>query len=381
MANLQNNVSILDITQGRRTYDCADRVSLLQPNQTPIYSILARLESRKIVDPKFYWSEDALLTRSTTTSFAYGTSETSIVVADASIFVPNDVIQITATGENILIGAVTVSTNTLSSCVRGLGDTTPTNIGNAAEVLAIGPAVAESATSQRAVVTQVLHPWNVAQIFRKSVDVSETLANSKLVDSQNEVKRLLDKAATEFKRDIERAFLYGARLETTSGGKGLWYTGGLATQFITTLNTSLTGGSLTLNAMNTWLKSLFENGSDTRYIFGSSSFMHAIANIAEGKLETRQGDSMFGLDIKEWVNPFGKAYLVLHRDLRGTKYGSFALGLDMANLRRAVLRDVQLKTNIQANDSDTVKAEYISQEGIEVKHESTHGIIRNFTVV
>jgi hypothetical protein len=380
MVQIAGQRTTLNINQNRRVYDVEKKVHLLEPNQTPIYTILAQMPVRKVVDPSYNWHEDALIARTTRCNLAsgYGTSETSIVVDDATIFVANDVVQVTGTGENMLITAVTASSNTLT-VTRGLGGTTAANIAENAEILAIGPTYAEGTTSSDAVTTQVTRQYNFTQIFKKSIDLTETEAVSEMRDEKDE-KRLIAKGSTEYKRDIESAFLYGSRNEATVGGKPRRQTGGL-TSFVTTNVTDNSAASLTSAIIDTWLRPIFDVGdSDTRWVFGSATFMQAVKNIAESNLRTLQGDETFGLAVTEWITPFGRTFLKLHRDLTGDTYGNYAIAVDMPKIKRAVLRPSKLKMNVQANDSDSRKHEYISEQGMQVTHESVHGIIKNFTI-
>jgi len=380
MSQIQGGRTTLNILQDRRVYDVEKKIYLLKPNQTPIYQILAKLPARRVVNPEYNWHEDELLSRFTNVNLStgYGTSETSIVVDDASIIAPNDVVQVTATGENLLVESSTPSTNTIV-VERGLGGTTAAAIPDNTELLVIGNTYTEGELSGTAVTTVVAKVYNYCQIFRNPLQFTETEAISEFRDEKDE-KYQIRKKGEEYKRDIERGFLYGSRNEVTVGGLPRRQTGGL-TEFVTTNVVDNLGASLTKNIVDNWIRPIFEKGdNDTRWVFGSSKFMQAIKNIAEGNLRTLQGDDTFGLRVTEWITPFGRTLLKLHRDLTGDVYGSYAIAMDMSRVKRAVLRDSRLKMNVQPNDADYRKHEYLSEQGMQVTNEETHGIIKNFAI-
>jgi len=378
MAQVAGLRTTLNIEQDRRVYDVEKRIFRLEPNQTPLTAILAQMQQRKIVNPRFHWHEDALLGRTTQADGAQAASLTTVTVDDTSIFAINDVVQVTQTGENMLV--LTIPTSTTFTATRGLGGTSAAAITDNDEILNIGSTFAEGTVSADAVSTKVVPLFNFAQIFKASVNLTETEAISELRDEQDEAYQI-QKKGIEFNRLREAAMLHGSRNEETISGKPRRQMGGLITQFITTNVTDNLGASLTRNILNNFFRPLFDNGdSDTRWVFGSATFMQAVSNIAETNLRTLQGDETFGLSVVEWITPFGRTFLKLHRELSGATFGNFALALDMNNIKRAVLRDVKLEMNVQANDADERKHQYISEESVQVVHETTHGILKNFAV-
>jgi hypothetical protein len=65
----------------------------------------------------------------------------------------------------------------------------------------------------------------------------------------------------------------------------------------------------------------------------------------------------------------------------GAVYGGYAAAIDMANVGYRYLngRDTSLKTNIQANDVDGRRDEYLTEAGLEVKLPKTHGLLTGVT--
>jgi hypothetical protein len=102
---------------------------------------------------------------------------------------------------------------------------------------------------------------------------------------------------------------------------------------------------------------------------------------AMGKLETRQGESTFGLNVTKYVTPFGVYNIVLEPLFEGAVYGGYGVVLDVDNIRYRPLkgRDTKLETNIQSNDADERQDQYITEAGLEVRLPKTHAVLTGVT--
>jgi len=376
MGQIQGMRDTLDILQQRRVYDVEKKIFLLKPNQTPISAIISAIGTRKLRNPEFSWHEDALIETSTQKSGTSLASVTALVVDDATIFGPSDVLEVTQTGEKLLVISKVDSTNTLT-VTRGACGTTPATITDNDELLKVGTAFAEGTTSPAAITTEPSRKYNYAQIMKETVDMTETEAESEMTDERDEAYQIAKKAE-EFNRNRERAFLFGTRYEETTGGKPRRFTNGICKMIATNIK-NMSGASVSTATINAWLKDVFQNGdSDERWVFASPSFMQAVANLAMAKLQLRMDDSTFGLAVYEWISPYGRTLLKMHRELIGATYGAYAIALDVQKVKRCVFRPVKLMMNVQANDSDSRKHQYISEEGVQLVLEKCHGIYKNF---
>lgn len=90
-------------------------------------------------------------------------------------------------------------------------------------------------------------------------------------------------------------------------------------------------------------------------------------------------DQTFGLDINRLLTPHGSLMVIKHNLFEGDTYGKRAYAVDLDNVGYRFLRgrDTKLMTNIQANDKDSRKDEYISEVGLVRRLEKTHGRIKN----
>ena len=76
--------------------------------------------------------------------------------------------------------------------------------------------------------------------------------------------------------------------------------------------------------------------------------------------------------LQEWILPQGRLYVRTH-PLMNThgKYTNSAFVIDPSGITYRYLRDTKPQDNIQHNDEDTHKGQWLSECGIEVHHERT----------
>jgi len=380
MAQVRGIRTTKNILQDRREFDFTG-IHLLEPNQTPLTAILSQLRKRSCFNPEYNWFEDALIERfdRINNTAGYAATDVALTVDDASIFLPNDILHVTRTGENMLVTAVDSSLLTIT-VTRGIGGTTAASLVDNDEIVAIGTTFEEGSSIPTAVTTKVAKVYNYTQIFKRIVEFTNTEKVSKMRGQQDEQYQI-QKVAKEYSRDVERAFLFGSRNEGTgTAGNPRRQTGGL-TEFITTNVSDNSGGSLTQAVLDAWLRDIFAfGGSSTRTVFGSPLFMQRVTDLSTAKLDTQMGQNTFGLSITRYISPYGVINMIMHRELKGDVYGSYAIALDLNNVWYRFLnqRDTMLKMNVQDDKDDKTIHEWIGEVGLEIRHQTTHGIIKNF---
>ena len=86
------------------------------------------------------------------------------------------------------------------------------------------------------------------------------------------------------------------------------------------------------------------------------------------------------MKLMRWVLPQGEIYLKSH-PLFNT-HGRFTndmLVLDPTVLKYRYLRDTDFQDNIQANDADTQKGQWLTEAGLELHHAKTCKWLSNMT--
>jgi len=371
MANIYQELDTLNILQERRDFDWTG-IHIRWPNQNPLALLLSELAKEKAINPEYNHFEDELLADVVTVDGTQTTSAT-ILLHDATSIVAGEMLHNPRTGTNKRVQSVDQSANTVTFA-SVTGETWNDND----EIINIGPTHAEGSTVADPVTTKVEKKYNYCQIFKKTISLTKTLQASGMrgpAEEQHQVQM----AEKHFDRAVEYAFMFGQRAESTLNGKPIRQTGGLI-EWITTNVTDVHGTTLDESVFDGWLKDVFENGdTDTRIVLASPTLMQAITGFSKNRLQTVMGQNTYGLNITQYISPFGTVKLIMHRLLKGNVYGSYGICLDLNNLKYKWLRDVMLRRNIQSDKDDEIMHEIISEVGLKLINEKAHGIIYDFT--
>jgi hypothetical protein len=184
----------------------------------------------------------------------------------------------------------------------------------------------------------------------------------------------------EHQKGIERAFWFGEPKEDTTGTYPRRATGGVD-YFIAT-NATDASGTLTESEFDDFLRTGFRYGNATKWLFAAPIVTAAISYWAKGKLLTAGKDKTYGVDVTQYVTPFGTVNIVNNNIFSETTvYAGYAflIDLDSPAYRYLANRDTKLITNIQANDADGETDEYKTECGLEFSQEKKDGQLYNVT--
>jgi len=382
------------ILQNQRVVDMADKIYLLEPNAAPLYILVSKLNKRVAHSTKVEWIEDVLNPSWTTLdeiiSAVSAASSDSVAVTNGSIFNKWDVVKIPSTGEVMLVSAI--STNTLTVIRNYSADLSATSAASGADIVIIGSAFTEgsSANALHTLSTRTEAKYNYLQIFRKSVELTKTLANSELYGGADRPYQR-KKKGIELMRDLERSFLYGRRVQDATATHDAAtlnrrMTSGI--DYYISTNSTAAGGALTESEFEGFLRSVFRYGSSSRYLFCAPLILSVVSLWAQGKLQTFPKDKTYGIAISQYLSPHGTVNLVKELMLENaggvsstSNYGGygFAIELEDCVYRYLSNRDVTMETDIQAPGDDFYKDQYLCEVGMEFHNEQKHGKLTGVT--
>ena len=374
--NIEGKRSTVAINQDRRIVDMSNEIALLEPEATPLTVLSKRIagSSKVTKNPKYDNLTDELVPRwdKVNGAVANGTA-TTITVDNGDYFSVNDLVVVPSTGEQMLVTAI--STNDLT-VTRGFGGTAAA-IADNANLLITGNAMAEGSNAPDSKTTKTVTNTNYTQIFRTPFEVTGTQDASKLYGGADMVY-LAKKMGIEHAKTIEEAFLFGHKNKATSGNEVRRSTAGLNS--LVTTNRTDTSGTLTETDFEAFLRTAFRYGKKVKTLMASPLLASAINSWGAGKLQTVPADKTFGIALTSYQTIHGKLNIISHNLLEEDYTGmGFLIDTETIGSRFMEGRNTKLKTNIQDNDIDTRKDEYMSEIGFYLTEEKRNAVIEGVT--
>lgn len=355
---------------------------------TPIFATLqgAGLTERT-VEEKFEWQVSqvgAVRTQINNGGSAYTSGTTTLVVDSTAGMYPDCLLLAEATGEIMLVTAVSSATEIV--VVRGIGSDVAAHANSVADdayLQVISHAAGEGGNvpADRVVAASTLSNW--VQQFKRSVSISGRAAAvaAKTEDERNRQRQL---ALEEFSQSIERAILFGAADNDTVGSesKRVTTTAGLF-QKITT-NVDNVAGTMTWDRFDTFLRDYaFVYGSGEKWLYGGATLIDAIHKVLKGKLQIMSNNNVVGLPVRRYESPFGSLNLVLHRGLRGV-YAGHGVVVEREQLMIKYLEREQgglphLLNDVHQKGADAATDMWVAELGLKWGDQLRHALIKGVT--
>ncbi len=340
-----------DWVTDQRPLNWRQQILKLYPNgSAPLTAILSMMSSSSVDDPQFnWWTQEQ--------SAVYGAvsgvyTDAGLTTPYASGAVTGDTLYIVVTtvlaerirtGHQILLrdaGDYTVDVNgKVITITRGSPDTTlavrllEDDDNSATHDLVdcdtfkiIGNINPEGGQMPTAIALNPTKVYNYTQIFRTPLSLTRTALKTRL-RTGNDYQKAKAEALEMHSWEMELAFLWGIRTENTGdNGKPERTTMGVI-NFIRqyaaancddySLNAVYSGKAWTAGG-ETWLKAMLEQifryGSGDKLCLCGSGFLLGIDALASasGYINLQTNQKSYGMNIREWITPFGTIYMKTH---------------------------------------------------------------------
>lgn len=379
----------------------------LEPNGTaPLTALMGKMSSESVDDPEYNWWEekqdivrlklDAAVADGVATTFTvFGQGLGDVAGSGASTggqsLVPGDLLRVEealgAVTTSEIVQVVTVASDTSITVSRGYAGTTAAAIADDSYLTKIGNAFSEGSNSPDAVSKNPTKYFNYCQIFKTTTEITETAKKTRFRTGdpmKNEKKRKMFDHA----RDLEYAYLFGVKSETTgSNGKPERTTGGIL-EFLSTHKTAFSGGGTAFTEDNLIdaISPVFDfsgaGASATRICFAGNGALTNLNKLARDSSSTRINfDGIvqaYGMNLQRWILPQGELLIRTHPLFNiHPLYRNSMLGINPTGIKDRVLRATRFKDNVQAPDADYQKGEWLTESGLELHHEQTHFYLSN----
>lgn len=376
--------TLTGIAAARRRVEMLDEVFQYDADATPTLAILSKRAAQMVSgSPKFLHLEDQPLPDKTTTSGSTTATATTINVAAGTgvYFRAGDIVlaptaaSIAAPGEIIYVSSIATDALTVIRNYNGDGVNGGT-ITSGDRIQIIGNTNNEFAGARTEKTTTEASVTNYLQIIRTPYSLSKTLDGSSLYGGPEHAYQRR-KFATQHALEMERTCLFGKPFEDTTNVRRT--TGGFL--YWVTSNVVNANGTLTWPTVETLCQKVFRYGSKNKLMLMSRTIASQLDLIAEGRVVTATRDTTYGVNIGQLVTTHGTLNTAVHDQLTDD-WAGYALVVDLDNVKLRYLRDSDgnrlgvLRTNIQNNDADGIRDEYLSEVGLQVLLESSHGVLK-----
>ena len=390
-----------NFSTNREKLDFAEGIALLDPNENPFTLISMKMGRGSSGNIKHSWLEDELQPETDTTNLtsAVTTAGVSISVDNIARFAIGDLVKRNASGEIVLVTAISTSLNEgsiIGTRDYGQGDSTPgytaradtiadgdylTIIGNAFEQGHVLPVRKSTVEVER---------YNFCQDLRTPFGISEVAAAA-AVHGEADWPFQMRKKGIEHSRKLEYMNIWGVPVQ---GDKGLYAsaTGNTKPQaaagidyWIRTHASSsrkVTQADITQAEFLSFLEAAFEFGSAEKIMYCPPVLRSALDFWGISKLQTFSEKTLFGMNVARWVSSHGTIIFVSHKMLKdpGTADGANAYLLDMKNIRWITYSNIgstRLRTldPYKATGATTKQAEFQTISCIEMKLPETHAYL------
>jgi hypothetical protein len=369
-------VLTFDLDFQRRDIDVSKEIARYMPDETPWTVMLMQARKKATRTAEFYWWEEDVYGYWTQINNAagYTNTDTNLVVDDATIFAPKDIVKVPRTGEIMFVTAVNTATNTIT-VVRGYGETAAAAIQDNDYLIQLGNAMEERSDVPQEKILQPIKVYNYCGIQRTPFGGSGTVLAEQQITNEQERARLTRDKGIDHRLALERQLLFGERKEDVTNKRRM--SRGVE-KFIVT-NVYDAGGTLTESEFDTEVcERVFKYGSKTKVLIASTRMVSILSGFAKEKLQVSQGAKEYGLDLMEYVSPHGRLVIAPSRMLENY-YAYHSFIVDMKYIFYRVLRDTTLRRNIHNPGIDGFLDEYLTEAGLEMRVEKAHMTIKNAT--
>ncbi len=363
--------------------EVGSKVFYVDSSASPFALLSSRTGGPSVTNPRYEWYEKSLRQKYMQLGAAYVTASTTITVGDATVVQINDLVKNMSTGE--VMRVLTIASTTTFTVTRAFGETAAgSSTGASDDLVVIGSSWKEGADAGAPDEWQESQVWNLTQIFRRPFGATGTREASNTYFGQTR-PRLRAEKAVEHAIDMERAILFGERIESVSGNDVSRGTRGFL-KFATS-NIKDASGTLTENELEDWLADVFAKtaAGDTRTLFASAKVVSVIDQLAASRLMMVPSDKTYGIAVGQFQTSHGTLNIVKHRLLEngagGQGYGGYALAVDpkMLALRDMSGRSTKLRADVAVPGVDGWVDEYLTETGFQLMVPQVHGVLKGVT--
>jgi hypothetical protein len=359
--------------------DVSDIIGIISPSEVPLLDALGD-PLRQAQSTYHEWLEDSLVPNKDTISdgsISDPDGETSFDVAHGERFRVGDQIQVSGSGELMLV--TDISSNTIT-VVRGYAGTTAENIADGQTVNILGNAALEGGDKPAARFTNRIRCGNYTQIFTASVEVSGTNIAASHLGISDEMDYQKSERLRELVRDLENTVINGGQPSANPQGsasvrrsmKGI--IPHISTNVYRTGDSGFpTGTDLTEEMINYVLRQIWENSSGNVNLIVVGGYQkRQINSFLSASRSFGPADVAYTDMVSVYESDFGVCRIIPSRYVPQDA----VLLLDSSRVSVLPLAGRSFHFKPLASSGDYECGQLIGEYTLEFRNEAAHGLIR-----
>ncbi len=334
----------------------AQMITRLMPNgSAPLFGLTSMLQAETAVAVEHgFFTKTMLFPEMTMSAIALAASGQMFVVSTANIL-PNMIMQVVSTGENVIVNAVISATEI--QVTRGVGTVSAADTLAADALYQVGNAYEESSVRPNAQNVIPVRITNLTQIFRNTWAISESARATQVIAGDTNVAESKQDCAAFHAADIEKALFFGQKSQGTRNGQPFRTMDGLISivsnasyyppSYGGVVNVTTAGATTTWTQLETALDPVFDQatdpkGANERVMFVGGAAKRVLNNIGRlnGTYQLVDGQTNWGLQFSTLTTARGKFRLIEHPLLNTNgSWAKMAIPVDLNTFRLAYLGD------------------------------------------
>lgn len=384
----------------------AAMITRLMPNgSAPLFGLTSMLQSETAVQVEhgFFTKTMIFPEAKINLGAGYAAGDTTFTVDSTANLLPNMIMRIERTGENIIINSVNSTTSI--SVARSVGSVAAAAINDDDDLYQVGNAYEESSQRPSANNVVPVRVTNLTQIFRNTWAISGSAKATNVIAGESTDAENRQDCAAFHAADIEKALFFGQKSQSTRNGQPFRTMDGLLNVIEDTtyyppiyagvVNSFTAGGTTNWTQLEGFLDPVFNQATDPkgapeRVLFCGGTAKKVLNNIGRlnGTYQLMDGQTNFGLQFSTLTIARGKFRIIEHPLFNtNATWAKMAVGVDLPTFRVAYLngrKTSNMEFNTSGNQAadngiDAVGGTLTTEMTSVVKNAPANVVIRNLT--
>ena len=343
------------LTQDTAKLSFASMITRMMPNgKAPLFGLTSMLPSEVAVQTEHGFFTKTMLFPQLTLAASATATDTTLTVVSTTNVLPNMIMRVDSTGENVIINSVISGTSV--SVLRGIGTVAAQAISNSVALYQVGNAFEESSTRPNALLINPVRISNFTQIFRNTWAISDSLRNTMMMAGDTNVAESKQDCAGFHAADIEKGILFGQRSQGMRNGQPFRTMDGLINtignlsyypSYYSAVNVNTAGSTTNYTQLEGFLDPVFNQATDPkvanqRVLFVGGTAKKVLNSIGRlnGTYNMVSDETNYGLQFDSFKTTRGQFNMVEHPLLNtNSSWSKMAIAVDLSTFRLAYLGD------------------------------------------